>query len=196
MEPNEICVIQQGIRFSVAVEGPTRGYILEVEYQSVWIWKLSTHTGIKTFHQRCTMIILSFPIWDPLEQTDLPIQGLHTNIRKKLDKYKIKSSYKALFRVCRTWTPNLRDFLTPTAWFEERAADFTIISKYQVKTYQRLWIHWQSGLVMISLINWYKATKWSGASFPSKTRPLAFWRCCLAWELCSVQGCYSTNLVN
>ena len=37
VEPNEICVIQQGIRFSVAVEGPTRGYILEVEYQSVWI---------------------------------------------------------------------------------------------------------------------------------------------------------------
>ena len=31
VEPNEICVIQQGIRFSVAVEGPTRGYILEVE---------------------------------------------------------------------------------------------------------------------------------------------------------------------
>ncbi|CAL4158365.1 unnamed protein product, partial [Meganyctiphanes norvegica] len=28
--PNEICVIQQGQRFSVAVEGPTRGYILEV----------------------------------------------------------------------------------------------------------------------------------------------------------------------
>ena len=37
VEPNEICVIQQGIRFSVAVEGPTRGYILEVDYQSVWI---------------------------------------------------------------------------------------------------------------------------------------------------------------
>ncbi|XP_046463936.1 homogentisate 1,2-dioxygenase-like [Daphnia pulex] len=28
--PNEICVIQQGMRFSVDVEGPTRGYILEV----------------------------------------------------------------------------------------------------------------------------------------------------------------------
>lgn len=30
VKPNEICVIQQGIRFSVNVEGPTRGYILEV----------------------------------------------------------------------------------------------------------------------------------------------------------------------
>lgn len=30
VEPNEICVIQQGMRFSVNVNGPTRGYILEV----------------------------------------------------------------------------------------------------------------------------------------------------------------------
>lgn len=30
VEPNEICVIQQGMRFSVNVAGPTRGYILEV----------------------------------------------------------------------------------------------------------------------------------------------------------------------
>jgi len=30
VEPNEICVIQQGIRFSISVGGPTRGYILEV----------------------------------------------------------------------------------------------------------------------------------------------------------------------
>lgn len=29
-EPNEICVIQQGMRFHVAVFGPSRGYILEV----------------------------------------------------------------------------------------------------------------------------------------------------------------------
>lgn len=28
--PNEICIIQQGMRFTVGVEGPTRGYILEV----------------------------------------------------------------------------------------------------------------------------------------------------------------------
>jgi len=30
VRPNEICVVQQGIRFSVAVRGPTRGYVLEV----------------------------------------------------------------------------------------------------------------------------------------------------------------------
>lgn len=30
VEPHEICVIQRGIRFSVAVEEPSRGYILEV----------------------------------------------------------------------------------------------------------------------------------------------------------------------
>ncbi|KAK7067625.1 hypothetical protein SK128_013911, partial [Halocaridina rubra] len=30
VEPNEICVIQQGMRFSVEVQGPTRGYVLEV----------------------------------------------------------------------------------------------------------------------------------------------------------------------
>ena len=30
VEPNDNCVIQQGVRFSVDVEGPTRGYILEV----------------------------------------------------------------------------------------------------------------------------------------------------------------------
>lgn len=28
--PNEMCVVQQGMRFSVGVSGPTRGYILEV----------------------------------------------------------------------------------------------------------------------------------------------------------------------
>lgn len=30
VEPNEICVIQQGMRFSVDVSGPSRGYICEV----------------------------------------------------------------------------------------------------------------------------------------------------------------------
>ncbi|XP_072037134.1 homogentisate 1,2-dioxygenase-like [Amphiura filiformis] len=30
VEPNEICVIQQGMRFSIEVSGPSRGYILEV----------------------------------------------------------------------------------------------------------------------------------------------------------------------
>lgn len=30
VEPNEICVIQRGIRFNVSVDGQTRGYVLEV----------------------------------------------------------------------------------------------------------------------------------------------------------------------
>ncbi|XP_073993028.1 homogentisate 1,2-dioxygenase [Rhodnius prolixus] len=30
VEPTEICVIQQGMRFSVSVEGPSRGYVLEI----------------------------------------------------------------------------------------------------------------------------------------------------------------------
>ncbi|XP_022649728.1 homogentisate 1,2-dioxygenase-like [Varroa jacobsoni] len=30
VEPNEICVIQQGMRFSISVNGPSRGYVLEV----------------------------------------------------------------------------------------------------------------------------------------------------------------------
>ncbi len=30
VEPNSICVIQQGIRFNIEVDGPSRGYILEV----------------------------------------------------------------------------------------------------------------------------------------------------------------------
>ena len=30
VDPNEICVIQQGMRFSIHVQGPSRGYVLEV----------------------------------------------------------------------------------------------------------------------------------------------------------------------
>ena len=30
VKPNEICVIQAGMRFSVYVDGPTRGYVCEV----------------------------------------------------------------------------------------------------------------------------------------------------------------------
>jgi homogentisate 1,2-dioxygenase len=30
VEPEEICVIQQGIRFSIDVDQPSRGYVLEV----------------------------------------------------------------------------------------------------------------------------------------------------------------------
>lgn len=74
--PNEICVIQQGMRFAVNVEGPTRGYILEV---------FDGH--------------FKLPDLGPIGANGLA---------------------------------NRRDFLTPTAWFEDRDVDgFEIISKFQ-----------------------------------------------------------------
>jgi homogentisate 1,2-dioxygenase len=30
VQPEEICVVQQGIRFSIDVDQPSRGYVLEV----------------------------------------------------------------------------------------------------------------------------------------------------------------------
>lgn len=76
VKPNEICVIPQGIRFSVALEGPSRGYILEV------------YDG----HFR-------LPDLGPIGANGLA---------------------------------NPRDFLTPTAHFEDRSVDgFRIVSKFQ-----------------------------------------------------------------
>ncbi|XP_053662679.1 homogentisate 1,2-dioxygenase [Anopheles marshallii] len=76
VQPNEICVIPQGIRFSVALEGPSRGYILEV------------YDG----HFR-------LPDLGPIGANGLA---------------------------------NPRDFLTPTAYFEDRSVDgFRIVSKFQ-----------------------------------------------------------------
>lgn len=76
VQPNEICVIPQGIRFSVAVEGPTRGYILEV-YDGHF----------------------KLPDLGPIGANGLA---------------------------------NPRDFLTPTAWFEDRNVDgYKVVSKYQ-----------------------------------------------------------------
>lgn len=71
----EICVIPQGIRFSVQVFGDSRGYILEV------------------FDGHFTL-----PNLGPIGANGLA---------------------------------NPRDFLTPTAWYEDRDCDYTIISKYQ-----------------------------------------------------------------
>ena len=76
VEPNEICVIPQGIRFSVNVDGPSRGYILEV------------YNG----H-------FKLPDLGPIGANGLA---------------------------------NPRDFLTPTAWFEDRDVEnYQIISKFQ-----------------------------------------------------------------
>eukprot|EP01136_Pigoraptor_vietnamica_P024409 Opistho-1_new@77439 len=73
--PNEICVVQRGIRFSVSVDGPARGYICEV---------YSSHFRI--------------PDKGPIGANGLA---------------------------------NARDFLTPTAWYEERSCDFRVVNKYQ-----------------------------------------------------------------
>jgi len=76
VKPNEICVIQQGIKFSVAVEGPSRGYVLEV-YSGHFV----------------------LPDLGPIGANGLA---------------------------------NPRDFLTPVAWFDDKAInDYTIVSKYQ-----------------------------------------------------------------
>jgi len=75
VKPNEICVIQQGIRFNVDVEGPSRGYVLEV-YDDHFV----------------------LPNLGPIGANGLA---------------------------------NPRDFLTPTAWFEDRQTSFEMISKYQ-----------------------------------------------------------------
>ncbi|XP_063954651.1 homogentisate 1,2-dioxygenase-like isoform X1 [Lytechinus pictus] len=79
VNPNEICVIQQGMRFSVYVNGPSRGYILEV------------------FDGHFTL-----PDLGPIGANGLA---------------------------------NPRDFLTPTAWFEDRPSDYTMISKFQGKLF-------------------------------------------------------------
>ncbi|KAJ8911656.1 hypothetical protein NQ315_006002 [Exocentrus adspersus] len=75
IKPNEICVIQQGMRFSVDIIEPSRGYILEV------------------FGQHFTL-----PDLGPIGANGLA---------------------------------NPRDFLTPTAYYEDLDEDYEIIAKYQ-----------------------------------------------------------------
>ncbi|EDQ86823.1 uncharacterized protein MONBRDRAFT_33614 [Monosiga brevicollis MX1] len=72
--PNEICVIQRGIRFQVNVTGPSRGYICEV---------FSGH--------------FELPSLGPIGANGLA---------------------------------NPRDFMTPTAWFEDVDEPYTVYSKY------------------------------------------------------------------
>lgn len=79
VKPNEICVIQQGIRFSVNVDGEARGYICEV------------------FGSQFRL-----PDLGPIGANGLA---------------------------------NPRDFLTPTAWYEDRDCDFTVVGKFQGKLF-------------------------------------------------------------
>ncbi|KXJ18764.1 Homogentisate 1,2-dioxygenase [Exaiptasia diaphana] len=79
VKPTDICVIQLGVRFSVAVEEASRGYILEV---------FDGH--------------FELPNLGPIGANCLA---------------------------------NPRDFQTPVAWYENREADFTVVSKYQGKLF-------------------------------------------------------------
>lgn len=80
VSPNEICVIQQGMKFSVDITEPSRGYILEV------------------FGQHFTL-----PDLGPIGANGLA---------------------------------NPRDFLTPTAWYEDRTLEkYEIVAKYQGKLF-------------------------------------------------------------
>lgn len=80
IEPNEICVIQQGMRFSVDVSQPSRGYMLEV---------FGRHFDL--------------PDLGPIGANGLA---------------------------------NPRDFLTPTACYEDRdCAEYEIVAKYQGKLF-------------------------------------------------------------
>jgi homogentisate 1,2-dioxygenase len=76
IEINEICVVQQGMRFTVDVDGPSRGYVLE------------------TFGAHFTL-----PDLGPIGANGLA---------------------------------NPRDFLTPSAWYEDRDVEnYVVISKFQ-----------------------------------------------------------------
>eukprot|EP00042_Codosiga_hollandica_P049275 m.569630 g.569630 ORF g.569630 m.569630 type:complete len:451 (+) comp57841_c0_seq1:40-1392(+) len=75
VEPNHICVIPRGIRFAVAVDGPSRGYVAEVY-----------GAGFR------------LPNLGPIGANGLAAP---------------------------------RDFLYPTAAYEDRLCDFTVISKFQ-----------------------------------------------------------------
>lgn len=83
--PNEICVIQRGIRYAVEVEGPSRGYICEIFGSS-----------------------FRLPNLGPIGSNGLAAP---------------------------------RDFLFPTASFEERAVEFTIVNKFQNGFFQAVQNH-------------------------------------------------------
>jgi homogentisate 1,2-dioxygenase len=79
VSPGEICVIQQGMRFAVNVEGPSRGYVLEV---------FGTH--------------FELPNLGPIGANGLA---------------------------------NPRDFLHPTAVYEDLSTEFSIVAKFQGKLF-------------------------------------------------------------
>jgi homogentisate 1,2-dioxygenase len=85
VRPEEICVIQQGMRFSIAVDQPSRGYVLEV---------FDNH--------------FCLPNLGPIGANGLA---------------------------------NSRDFETPTAWYEDRDCEFTVVHKYQGSLFESKQTH-------------------------------------------------------
>lgn len=65
-EPNEICVIQQGMRFSVTVFGPSRGYILEAFDNHFQLPELGP-IGNHRFGRSCIEITVIYIVLETLE---------------------------------------------------------------------------------------------------------------------------------
>ena len=59
VEPQEIVVVQQGMRFSVAVEGPSRGYILEVFDNHFRLPDLGPIGQCSTLSKACSLTFIS-----------------------------------------------------------------------------------------------------------------------------------------
>ena len=83
VKPNEICVIQQGIKFSIAVSGPTRGYLTISFSFSCSIQKLH----LSDMCWRFMTIILFYLLLAQLAQMVLQTQG-KVAILGKISKHK------------------------------------------------------------------------------------------------------------
>ena len=59
VEPQEIVVVQQGMRFSVAVEGPSRGYILEVFDNHFRLPDLGPIGQCSAFSKACSLTFIA-----------------------------------------------------------------------------------------------------------------------------------------
>ena len=121
VKPGELCVIPQNIRFAVAVDGESRGYISEV------------------FGTRYKL-----PDLGPIGANGLA---------------------------------NPRDFLYPTAHYEERDGGFQIYNKYQGKPKFQPKSRFPIIIFMGKLFRPF---------ISMRPRSLVFRRCRLAWKLCAV----------
>lgn len=110
VHPNEIFVIQQGMKFNVAVSGPSRGYILEVYNDHFRLPNLGPIGNfLSSFTLKCSFRVFCYV--------------LHFKI--------ILLGANGL--------ANPRDFLTPVAWFEDLdLPGYKVVSKYQGVFFQAL----------------------------------------------------------